>query len=171
MIGGDRIVGLLGKIASPFRPTTRKRGGDPTTTMRQRDVTAVINLGGTGPSPSCPLWTAPTSLSRSQPSRLLPIQDKTEGRSFLQRLRKPSAGSYSHFLDCPASDPVWCAIFGTTSSIFYLWSRLLGLRGIPPCPPPPHLSEGVGYQHHHVAQNTTGMSILVKINLNRFSNY
>jgi len=27
-IGGDRMVGTLGKVASPFRLTTRKRGGD-----------------------------------------------------------------------------------------------------------------------------------------------
>jgi len=49
-------------------------------------------------------------------------------------------------LDFPASEPLWRAIFGTTS-IFDLWSRpwgvtrLLGLRGIPPRP---HPSEGVG---------------------------
>jgi len=41
-------------------------------------------------------------------------------------------------LDCPASEPLRRAIFGTTSFIFDLWSkpwgmaRLLGLRGVPP---------------------------------------
>jgi len=37
-IGGDRMVGPLGKVASPFRPTTRKRGRDRTTTIMRRDV-------------------------------------------------------------------------------------------------------------------------------------
>jgi len=40
MIVADRIVGLLGKVASPFQPTTRNGGGDCTTTMRRRDVGA-----------------------------------------------------------------------------------------------------------------------------------
>jgi len=45
-------------------------------------------------------------------------------------------------LDCSASEPLWRAIFGTTTSIFDLWSRcwgvapLLGLRGIPHAPIP-----------------------------------
>jgi len=49
--------------------------------------------------------------------------------------------------NCHASEPLWRAIFGTTSSIFDLWSRpvgvarLLGLCGIFSRP---HLSEGVG---------------------------
>jgi len=52
-------------------------------------------LGGTGSSPSYPLWTISTSLPRSQlTSVLLPMQDKTE-EFFLQRLRTPSAGSDS----------------------------------------------------------------------------
>jgi len=37
-IGGDRMVGPLGVIVSPFRPTSRKKGGDRTTTLRRRDV-------------------------------------------------------------------------------------------------------------------------------------
>jgi len=50
-------------------------------------------------------------------------------------------------LDCPASELLRRAIFGTTSFIFALWSspwvvaRLLGLRGVPPRP---HPSERVG---------------------------
>jgi len=43
MIGSDQMVGPLGKFVSPFRPTTRKRGGDCTTTMRRRDVGAVVS--------------------------------------------------------------------------------------------------------------------------------
>jgi len=45
-------------------------------------------------------------------------------------------------LDCPTSEPLRRAIFGTTSSIFDLWSRpcgvarLLGLREVPPRPIP-----------------------------------
>jgi len=59
----------------------------------------------------------------------------------------------SHLLlDCPTSKSLRHTIFGTTSSIFDLWSRpwgmaqLLGLCGIPPCP---YHSEGVGQHHHH----------------------
>jgi len=53
-------------------------------------------LEGTGPSPSHPLWTVPTSLPRSQPSLvLLPMQDKTEEKLFVQRLRTPYAESDS----------------------------------------------------------------------------
>ena len=50
-------------------------------------------------------------------------------------------------LDCPASEPLRKSIFGSSLSILDLWSRpwgvarLLGLRGVPPRPPP---SEGVG---------------------------
>jgi len=49
--------------------------------------------------------------------------------------------------NCPAPEHLWHAIFGTTTSIFDLWSRpwdvarLLGLRGVPSCP---HPSEEVG---------------------------
>ena len=50
-------------------------------------------------------------------------------------------------LDCPASGSLRKSIFGSSLSILDLWSRpwgvarLLGLRGVPPCPNP---SEGVG---------------------------
>ena len=50
-------------------------------------------------------------------------------------------------LDCPASEPLRKSIFGSSLSILDLWSRpwcvarLLGLRGVPPCP---HTSEGSG---------------------------
>jgi len=37
-IGGNRMVGPLGKVASPFRSTYRKRGGDCITTTRRRVV-------------------------------------------------------------------------------------------------------------------------------------
>jgi len=72
-----------------------------------------------------------------------PMQDKTDGGSscsaHLQDL--------THLLNCPTFEPLWHAIFGTTSSILDLWSRpwgmaqLLGLRGVPPHH---HSSEGVG---------------------------
>jgi len=35
------MVGLLGVVVSPFRPISRERGGDRTTTLRRRDVGAV----------------------------------------------------------------------------------------------------------------------------------
>jgi len=56
-------------------------------------------------------------------------------------------------LDYPASEPLRRAMFGTTFSIFDLWSRpwgvvrLLGLRGVPPRP---HPSKRVGEQHHKI---------------------
>jgi len=40
-VGGDRMVGPLGKVISPFRPTSRKRGRDRTTTLKRRDVDVV----------------------------------------------------------------------------------------------------------------------------------
>jgi len=43
-LGGDRMVGLLGDVVPPFRPTFRKRGGDRSTTLRRRDVGAVYSL-------------------------------------------------------------------------------------------------------------------------------
>jgi len=76
-VGGDRMVGTLGNVVSPFRPTSRKKGGDCNITIRR--------------------WysSVPTSLPRSQPSLvLLPMQDKTE-EFFLQRLWTLSAGSDS----------------------------------------------------------------------------
>jgi len=105
-------------------------------------------LGGTGPSPSYPLWTGPTSLSRSQPSLvLLPMQDKTEEKSSCSACGHPLQDTTHLLLDCLASEPLLRAIFGTTTSIFDLWSRpwvvarLLGLCGVPPRP---HPLEGVG---------------------------
>jgi len=78
--------------------------------------------------------------------------------SYLCRIKQKKNSSYSTcghplqdlthlLLDCPASEPLRCAIFGTTSSILDFWSRpwgvaqLLGLRGVPPCP---HPSKWVG---------------------------
>jgi len=59
---------------------------------------------------------------------------------------------FTHLLlECPASETLWRAIFGTTFSVFDLSSkiwgvaRLLSLHGIPPRPQP---LEGVGYHHH-----------------------
>jgi len=41
-VGDDRMIGPLGKVVSPFRPTARKKGGDLITTLRRRDVGAVV---------------------------------------------------------------------------------------------------------------------------------
>jgi len=88
-LGADRMVGSHGKVVSPFQPTSSKRGGDRTTTLRRQDVDAESYL----------LWTVPTSMPQSQPYLvLLSMQDKTETEFFLQRLRTPSAGSNSPFL-------------------------------------------------------------------------
>jgi len=38
---GDQLFGPFRKVASPFRPTSRRRRGSFTTTMRRRDVGAV----------------------------------------------------------------------------------------------------------------------------------
>jgi len=60
-------------------------------------------------------------------------------------------------LDCPASEPLRRTVFGSTSSIFDLWSRpcgvarLLSLRGVPPHS---HPSKGVGLHNHHPPENT-----------------
>jgi len=79
--------------------------------------------------------------------------------SYLCRIRRKENSSCSacehllqdmtHLLhDCHASQPLRRAIFGTTSSIFDLWSRpwgvarLLGLRGIPPHDPIPRKGSG-----------------------------
>jgi len=77
------------------------------------------------------------------------MQDTTKGEIFLQRLPcGHQLQDLTHLLlGCPASEPVRRAIFGTTTSIFDLWSRpegvarLLGLRVVPPRPRP---SERVG---------------------------
>jgi len=45
--GDDRMVGPLGKVVSPFQPTSCERGEDHTTTLRQQDVGAVV----VGPQP------------------------------------------------------------------------------------------------------------------------
>jgi len=90
-LGDDRIVGPLGVVVSPFRPTSRIKGRGP-----HHHVEAARR------------WCS---------------------------------------VDCHASEPLRRAIFGTTSSIFDLWSRpwgvarLLGLLGVSPRPDP---SEGVG---------------------------
>jgi len=74
------------------------------------------------------------------------MQDKTERNSSCSACRHFLQDLTHLLLDYSASEPLRRAIFGTTSSIFELWSRpwglarLLGLRGDPPRP---HLSEGV----------------------------
>ena len=59
-----------------------------------------------------------------------------------------SSQDISHLiLHCPATDSLRRLLFGDSLSLYDLWSRpwrvarLLGLRGLPPCPYP---SEGVG---------------------------
>jgi len=75
------------------------------------------------------------------------MQNKSEGEFFMQRSGYPLQDMTHLLLGCPASEPLRRATFGTTSSIFDLWSRLwgvarlLGLRGVLPRP---NLSEGVG---------------------------
>jgi len=91
------MVGFLGIVVSPFRPTSRieRRGPHYHVEAARRWCSACGH----------------------------PLQDSTH-----------------LLLDCPAFEPLWRAIFGTTSSIFDLWSisrpwgvaRLLGRRGVPP---------------------------------------
>jgi len=114
------MVGTLWEVDSPFRATSRKRGGDRTTTL---------------------------TLPRSQPSLvLLRIQAKTEREFFLQRLRIPSAGSsssppgLSRIRASPARHLWYYSIFDFWSRPWSV-ARLLGLRGITLRP---HPSEGVG---------------------------
>jgi len=75
------------------------------------------------------------------------MQDKMELEFFLQRLYGHLQDLTHLLLDCPATEPLCRAIFGTTTSIFDLWSiplgvaQLLGLRRVHPYS---HPSEGVG---------------------------
>jgi len=77
---------------------------------------------------------------------------ETEREFFLQRMQTHSAGLTHLLLDCPASELLRRTIYGTTSSIFDLWSRpwgvarLLNLREVLSRP---HPSEGVGSYHNH----------------------
>jgi len=60
-----------------------------------------------------------TLLPRSQHSLvLLPMQDNTEGEFFLQRCGHPLQDLTHLLLDCPASEPLRRAIFGT---FFHFW--------------------------------------------------
>jgi len=54
-IGGDRMVGSLGKVAFPFRPTSRKRIRDRITTLRRQNVgTLCLTFGpDLGAWPEC----------------------------------------------------------------------------------------------------------------------
>jgi len=58
-------------------------------------------------------------------------------------------------LNCPASEPLRCVIFGTTSSIFDLWSRRWGVAGLL------GLLMGSGSHHNHSNQ-TTSLSNRIK---------
>jgi len=83
-----------------------------------------------------------SSLLSSNFSHLLYIQTFPASGS-QSPLQHPLQDLTHLFLDCPASEPLRRAIFGTTSSIFDLWSRpwgvdrLLSLHGVPPHPHPP----------------------------------
>jgi len=100
------------------------------------------------PFPSYLLWTISTLLPWSQLSIvLLPMQDKMKKNSSCSTSRHLLQDLTHLLLDCPASEPLRRAIFGTTFSIYDLWSKLWGMArlldhcGVPPCP---HPSEGVG---------------------------
>jgi len=100
-------------------------------------------------------WTS--HLARFELSRLCCHSHSLLLSSYLSRFFKPSCSACGHHLqvlthlllelDCPTSEPLRRAIFGTTFSIFYLWSRpwgvalMLGLRGVSPRP---HRSKGIG---------------------------
>jgi len=136
------MVGPLEEVVSSFRLTSQgpgpHRGGE--TLVQSSEELALLRLNL--------LWTIPTSLSRSQSSLVLLLnQYKTEEEFFLQRLQTPSAGSDSPPPGLSYIRASRRAIFDTTSNIFDLWSRpwgvarLFGLLGVPPRY---HLSEGVG---------------------------
>ena len=73
----------------------------------------------------------------------------------IDRIENPSCSACGHssqdtshlILHCPATDSLHRSLFGSSLSLYDLWSRpwgvarLLGLHGLPPCP---HPSEGVG---------------------------
>jgi len=109
----------------PLPPTSRAYAHFPAGNRAEPSSTRFL---WTGTSPSCKQFSpaaAGLSLSAYQIEEVL-----------------------THLLpDCPASEPLRRAIFGTTSSIFDIWSkpwgvaRLLGFRGVPLRP---HPSEGAG---------------------------
>jgi len=75
-----------------------------------------VSSEGTSPSPSRSLWSDPTTLLRSQPS--FKRKENSSCSAWGHSLQ-----DLTHLLDFPASEPLRCAIFGTTFSIFVLWSR------------------------------------------------
>jgi len=96
-------------------------------------------------------------LIRCELSRLRCHGDSLLLSSYLCRIKRKenSCSACGHplqdlthlLLNCPASKPLWRAIFGTTSSIFDVWSKSLGvarLLGLRRVTPRPHSSEGVG---------------------------
>jgi len=113
-------------------PRSLQRLGTPTTLLGDEIFLTTLSSARflrffseeAGPSPSLSLWTIPTSLTRSQPS----LTD-----SYLCRIKRKESSSCSvcghplqdltHLLlDCPASEALRHAIFGTTN-IFDLCSR------------------------------------------------
>jgi len=73
-IGVDWMVGLRRKVVSPLRPTSRKKGGDRTTTLRRRDVGAEVQVSKGPTEDAHPLLRCPTQLALSPPaSQLSPL--------------------------------------------------------------------------------------------------
>jgi len=63
--GDNRMVGPLGKVASPFRLLTCKRGENCTTTTRWRDIGAVVSLRALSLARSSSSYMLTTSLRLS----------------------------------------------------------------------------------------------------------
>jgi len=114
-IGSDRMVGFLGEVFSPFRPTSRKRARTAPT-LRRRDSTVSVSS-----AVNCPDFAATITVF----SYLLIYVKKRKENSSCSVCRHPLQ-DLAHLLDCLASKPLRHAIFGITSSIFWPLVQTLG---------------------------------------------
>jgi len=121
------MIGPFGKL--PFRPTNRKRSGNCTTTMKRQDEIFLTILSSArslpfpsqrnrpfpnSPAVNCPDFAATVTAF----SRHLPMQDKTACSACEHHLQDPT----HLLLDCPASESLRRAIFGTTVLLPFLTS-------------------------------------------------
>jgi len=99
------------------------------TSGRRRLILGQISLvffSGAGPPSPRPLWTVPTLLLRLQPSLVhLSLHDKMRGEYSCSACGHQLQDLTRLLLDYLTSEPLWCAILDTTSSILICAVRLL----------------------------------------------
>jgi len=121
LLKGDQMVGSLGVVVSPFRPTSRERCGDHTTTLRRRDVGAAKSFWD--------VW----DLSDSLPSRVALSFQWVSGHARLPRneradsLAKTGATLPVTHVPCPLA-PTIAKIRHTR---YTLWKRNLFHNSLP----------------------------------------